>query len=547
MKKQTIRTIAAVFACAIVSTGMVSTAFAEELTTTTTVAGTTTTHNLLTTTTGETTTTGDSTTTTFDGTTTTDVTTTTVYTDAPLERVTPGQVAVDEEAHAMFNEFLKLVAFSDGKFTLGTTNGDPLTATDNDAKMLYGFPDSTTSYTTIRVDGQTYRYQADAENQPVFDAENKKVTSGMTIGNLFVTQTLSFVNNVSTGEENVIEIRYDVKNNDTVAHNVGGRIMLDTMLGRNDHAPFRVPGTGDVTTEKEYVGDAIPDYWQAFDNLTNPSVIAQGSFKRADFNHPDRVQFTNWGGVSSTPWGYQVTEGSANGDSAVSAIWDEKNLDSGATFVYRTYYGLSELTQNLLPPLALSAYTDATVNLNTTEDAVKRSVTSYIQNIGEGDATNAYVRIQLPEGWEIVDTRTDEEKAEDPDLDLSRVELGTLAAGSPVVQKDWTISIPADAELGTYPVVIYCGCDEIEEKSVTRYVTLINTNRETPPPVNPVPNQTTTTAPTSNTTVTTTKAPTSSNTTSTAPKTGDAGVTGVAAALATSAAVAFFVKRKKNH
>ena len=49
------------------------------------------------------------------------------------------------------------------------------------------------------------------------------------------------------------------------------------------------------------------------------------------------------------------------------------------------------------------------------------------------------------------------------DLDLSKIDLGTLAADSDVVSKAWNIKIPASAELGTYPIVIYAGCDGIEE------------------------------------------------------------------------------------
>lgn len=527
MRKQTIRTIAAVFACGIVSASLVTNAFAAEETTT--AVETTTTAVETTTALEETTTVGEE-------------TTTTIYTDAPLERVTPGQVTVED--NFMYNEFVKLFVREDGIFYLDTTNGDPLLSSDNNKTMLYHRESDglITSYSTIVIDGTARKYSADSANKPVFDAEHKKVVSAMTVGKLFITQTISFANNVSTGEENVIEIRYDVKNNDTVSHTVGGRIMLDTMLGTHDDAPFRIPGTGNVTTEKEYVGDAVPDYFQVFDDLSNPSIIAMGSFKRADFNHPDKVQFTNWRNVSDTPWNYQIEPDAENGDSAVSAIWNEKELVSGGTVVYRTYYGLSELTQDLLPPLALSAYADATVNMNgvAENEFATRSVSAYLENIGEGDAENTYLRIQLPEGWEIADTRTEEEKAENPDVDLTKIELGTLKADDPLVSKAWNIKIPANAELGTYPVVIYAGCDGIEEKSVTRYITLTNSDREAPPPVSPVPS-TTAPASSSSSTTTTTKAST------TAPKTGDAGVSGVAAALLASFGVAAALKRRKKN
>lgn len=514
MRKQTIRAIAAVFACGVVSAAMVTNAFAAEETTsivleTTTMAAETTTTFLETTTAAE-------------------ETTTTVYTDAPLERLEPGSVIVDVDTKSMYNEFLRLVVLDEGTFTLGTTNGDPNTATDNNAKMLFGFPSGSTSYSTIRVDGESFRYSADEANKPTFYAENKNNVSAMTIGDIFVTETLSFVTNVSTGREDVIEVRYDVVNNGTVAHNVGGRIMFDTMLGSNDQAPFRVPGTGNVTTETEYEGDAIPDYWQAFDSLTNPSIIAQGSFLRNNANPPDKVQFGRWGSMHGTPWNYTITPGNSNGDSAVTAIWNEEELAPGATVTFKTYYGLSELTQDLLPPLALSVYGDSTVNIGVPEEFAQMLFTSYVENIGEGDAENAYVRITLPQGWTLAENSEE------------RIDLETITVGQ-LKQSSWTINIPTDAELGTYPIKVSCGCDGIDEKSVTRYVTLVRTEYETTAPVAPAPVTTTTTT-TAAPAATTTKAAASS-----APKTGDAGVSGVAAALLASLGVTAALKRRKKH
>ena len=68
--------------------------------------------------------------------------------------------------------------------------------------------------------------------------------------------------------------------------------MIDTMLGDNDEAPFRIPGTGAVTTEKQYNGDNIPAYYQAFDDLANPTVVSYGCFDKTSQNKPDYVQFS---------------------------------------------------------------------------------------------------------------------------------------------------------------------------------------------------------------------------------------------------------------
>ena len=126
--------------------------------------------------------------------------------------------------------------------------------------------------------------------------------------------------------------------------------MLDTMLGSNDNAPFRIEGIGNVTTEKEFIGDSIPQYWQAFDSLTNPTVVSQGTFIRGNNLKPDKVQFANWRRLESTLWNYQINENSSNGDSAVAVTWDEKTLRAGETRTYTTYYGMSEIQQDLLPP-----------------------------------------------------------------------------------------------------------------------------------------------------------------------------------------------------
>lgn len=524
MRKQTIRSIAAIFACVIVSASMVTTAFAEETTTTavadtTTVATETTTVADVAETTTAVETTVDAEITTAPAE-TTEVAETTTVTDAPIV-----QEGVEISGNSMYNNCLKLVVANNGLYTLGTTNGDPLSSTDNDKTMIYGFPStSSTSFSTIVVDGVAKMYQA---NNGAFDAENKAHVSSMAIGNLVAVQTLRFVANESTGREDVLEMRLDVRNNDTVAHNVGGRIMIDTMLGSNDRAPFRVPGTGDVTTETEYVGADVPAYWQAFDSLSNPSIIAQGSFRRNNSNPPSLVQFVNWGDVSDDLWGYQVTPGRSNGDSAVTAVWNEGVLQPGQTVTFKTCYGLSELTQDLNPPLTLSVSSDSTVNLNITEELAEVLFTSYVENIGDEDAENVYVRIELPNGWSLAENSEE------------RIGLDTLSVEQ-LRQSSWTIQIPTDFALGTYPVTVYVGADDIEEKGVTRYITLVNEDPEDDSWI-PIPG-TTTTAPVNPAPSTTRPA----GGTSTAPKTGDAGVCGLAAALAASVAASFAMKRKKN-
>ncbi|WP_443718339.1 hypothetical protein, partial [Ruminococcus bicirculans (ex Wegman et al. 2014)] len=89
---------------------------------------------------------------------------------------------------------------------------------------------------------------------------------------------------------------------------------------------------------------------------------------------------------------YVTQPGRSNGDSAVSITWNKDTFTSGETREFVTYYGLSELEQNLIPPLALSVYADNKVSIsNFNYDDINANV--YLDNIGDGDATDVSIKI----------------------------------------------------------------------------------------------------------------------------------------------------------
>ncbi len=371
--------------------------------------------------------------------------------------------AVTVEGDYMSNEYIKLGVRTSGRFALGTTGGDPATDSDNDKKMMYGFPSSSTSYTTVAVDDNAYEYSSGSlTTRPAYDANEKCNTSAGEFDKISVTQKLSFIRNISTARDDVLEIKYIVKNTDTKSHNVGLRIMIDTMLGSNDYAPFRVAGVGDVTTETEFTGDNIPQYWQAFDSLTNPTVISQGTFLRyGDTNKPDKVQFANWSRVKNKSWDYQINEGYSNGDSAVTVTWDKKPLAAGKTRTYTTYYGLSELTQDLMPPLAVSVYGDNTLTYTSTDaqglpNYSTLAVTAYIQNIGTADAENATAKIVLPTGFTLANGS-------------NTVSLGTINVNGSK-QATWNVKVAGNTPAGSHPIKIVCDSDQTDAKTVQRFI-----------------------------------------------------------------------------
>ena len=257
-------------------------------------------------------------------------------------------------------------------------------------------------------------------------------------------QKLSIVKNPATGRDDTVEVKYILTNNTEEVHKAGVRIMIDTMLGRNDAAPFRVPQYGSITTETEFKGNNIPQLWQAFDDLKDPTVIAQGRFYGKTGIKPDKVQFVSWTRIRAFEWDYTITPSLSNGDSAVSVIWNEQDIAPGETREYVTYYGLSEFSEELSLPLALSVYSDSAI------DAVDGKyvpdpidVTAYIQNISDITAEEVSVKLELPEGLELT--------ADSDEIQI----IGTMESGQ-LKQVGWKMTaVPVStAKNYTYTVIL---------------------------------------------------------------------------------------------
>lgn len=383
------------------------------------------------------------------------------------------------DGNILSNEYLELAVNGNGRFTIGTSGGNPDMESDDHKKMLYGHPGPDTSYTTIVIDGTPYKYgdfDYGDDNQgwvspPIFNDDIKCNTSVAKYGDIEVMQTLKIVDNVSTGRQDVVEINYMVINNGQQSHNIGARIMLDTMLGNNDHAPFRIPGVGAVDTQTEFTRDEdhndIPQYWQAFDTLTNPSVISQGSFLRSSVNPPDKVQFSSWPQLTLNPWNAGFYPGQPNGDSAVAIFWNEKELRPGRYQTYTTHYGLSELTQDTSGPLGLSLYGDSTISVvNGQYTPNPFDVTAYIENISgriseiqPADAINPYVYLVVGEGFEIDESTP------------ARVTFDRLVPDEQR-QVSWKVKVTGVQQDSVVPIIVVAGADNFEEKQVIKRITI---------------------------------------------------------------------------
>ena len=237
------------------------------------------------------------------------------------------------------NQYIQAYVSNNGKFTIGTAEGK---------KLLYGHPSPWSSFSTIRINGRDYIFEAD--DYPLINESGTEAVSIMTLSGTTIIQRITIVNNPSTNQEDIFRIRYEITNTSSGSQAYGTRIMLDTQLGSNDGSPFVIPGIGGVTTEKEFTGNSIPQTWQSVDSLTNPSIMSVGIMYQNASERPDKVQFCSWAGIRSTNWNYSVSANrTVTGDSAVGFYFNPKECAAGQTRYVTTYYGLSGNT--VIPPV----------------------------------------------------------------------------------------------------------------------------------------------------------------------------------------------------
>jgi hypothetical protein len=225
-----------------------------------------------------------------------------------------------------------------------------------------------------------------------------------------------------------MEMRYTVVNNDSSPHDVGIRAMLDTMIGGNDAAPFKIPGIGDVTSEQDFLNEYVPEWWQAFEDLSDPaSLFAQGTLITGTIDVPDRFVLARWAYINDTPWDFTVPDPPrVFGDSATGIYWNPVTIQPGESKDFISYYGLSGaevvigpliVVFNAINQLSRDAHNNLTPN--------PFAVTADIRNPNPQTANNVTATLTLGEGLII-------ESGDNPKF------LGNLDPGAEI-QASWQV------------------------------------------------------------------------------------------------------------
>lgn len=312
------------------------------------------------------------------------------------------------------NEFIEFYTASDGLFTIGTVEGNPDLSSDNNQPLLFGHSLPESSFSTFKIDDTNIIFEGSNTNINEEDFSSK---STMTIDDVNIEQELKIVEGNAAGRKDVVRITYHVTNKADKAKNVGARIMLDTMLGESDETPFSVYGD-DIFSETEYEGDDVPQVWHAFDSLTEPEIIAQGTIYKIPSMKPDIVQFTNWNRVKSTIWNYKTNSNREINDSAVAMTWKEKTLAPGESRDYTTYYGISDVNNDNSGDVSFGTILSNDKIEKISGVFTEINLSSFIENNGTEKITNTSLDIDIPKELELV---TNQGTAES-----NHIEVGTI-------------------------------------------------------------------------------------------------------------------------
>ncbi|MEC9488268.1 MAG: cohesin domain-containing protein [Halanaerobium sp.] len=358
--------------------------------------------------------------------------------------------AAPPELVSLENDYIKIIVNpgpeSLGRFAIEVTGGDPGRPGDDQKTLIYGRPKPWTSFTTVQIDGENYVFGGKTDTRAGRDGLFGEALSGPTAGDdsitticklgpFQVTQTLSFVKSSTTGLPDTVQIKYTLTNKGTEPHKAGIRILLDTMLGENDGAPFRVSDQA-ILTDHLFVKGNLPAFWQAFDSLSKPQVIAQGTVEGPNVVTPDKIYFSNWGSMADGLWDFNfqtgrdfTRAGELELDSALALYYAPMAIGPGESRTIVSNFGLGGIT---LVPGLLSVGVTSPAQVVLEYERASFPIIAYVQNTSEITAKDVKISLQLPQGFTLSEGEVSRELGDLKPQEISQVAWEILPPASEI-------------------------------------------------------------------------------------------------------------------
>jgi rubredoxin len=339
---------------------------------------------------------------------------------------------------------------NDGRFGVSTTIGDPERAGDENKRLTFA-PNGDTSNIRIWVDGNTPMYGDGGRFVERPNGSGDQVIAVWSYGNVQIRQETTIV--ASSTLLDTVRIAYTLENQDSVAHDVGLRLMIDTLIGDNDGVPFVVPGRDGITNRAiELTGAAIPDFIQALEqqSLVDPGVIVNLTLKGGAATPPDRVVISGWY-YEDADWEYLSEVGGVGAplersggapDSAVGLYYNPARLEPGQTRTIVTFYGLGAISSTASGNAALSLTFSREVN-----EGDSFWIVAVVSNPTAGQSLN----LQLPAGLALTAGETADKAI-------------TFTAGDAYTQVSWLVE--ATEAVGETSIQVTLSPDGIDESQL---------------------------------------------------------------------------------
>ncbi|GEM_PF-6505432 len=382
-----------------------------------------------------------------------------------------------------------------GRFQLWTGTdvpaaGSPLIAGDENRRIAsvdgaVGTWDLTdfTSKITVSIDGtrydpylQMYQQTADVDpaNLPDFFTQDVSAGTRDVSGEVLIPLT---GNVPAQGTPNVrlrftytlvhdgLMLEFVIRNDDTVAHGIGIRAVIDALFGSTTRdGTAIILDNGTVLTAETLIPDptnpqvGMPETWVSHDHFTDPLISVRGTIEAAEVHDPgtasqsagtpDSIAFGQLRNMGNNyQWDFQPNPRASitDEDWAYAVRWDERSLQPGQSRRYVTYYGLGAAAVDYDPPYALAAYAPASLSVTEGDDPATPEVESFyltdssgssvfevvaaIDNFGTSPLSSATARISLPPGLELY-----------PDTQPRTISLGTVVRNqAPLPMARWQV------------------------------------------------------------------------------------------------------------
>ena len=278
-----------------------------------------------------------------------------------------------------------------GGFIISTKEGNKFIKSDDNKELLYHSDEYDTSFTSFQVTypgnetkeyifGGNYSFLSLGGNNLTTVEDSTGITSTWTVDDLTFIQRIELANPTSN-EHGMVIISYKVQNNGNKNVSINQRLLLDSTLGQQDYAIYKIMDKNNVlrTIEKEQVVDAndfIPMAFFAYDNPETPGIMSYTVNSATSM--PYKVAFGHWNNLASTAFNFvpdpTMHFTSKNNfkyqtaDSAYALYYDMGQIPSGGeSKIISTNYGVysnakgkeqGEIAINAVSPLSLTLAKD---------------------------------------------------------------------------------------------------------------------------------------------------------------------------------------------